>query len=178
VFNAGFTGIPEERITPGLISSTERAVNDTMGLVATLAGFVIELLLETRSSQRLITGEMNLLHHPEYRDVDKAQRLIRYLSDELALSQLPSPEQSGEIKITIGPENLAEELRDSSVLSVRYDAGGDMQGLIGVVGPTRMDYSKVAARLSHIARGLSILLAGGGEAAIGTNADKGDNDVG
>jgi heat-inducible transcriptional repressor len=64
------------------------------------------------------------------------------------------------MKITIGPENLAEELRDSSVVVARYDAGDDMQGLIGVVGPTRMDYSKVAARLSYIARGLSWLLSG------------------
>ena len=36
-----------------------------------------------------------------------------------------------------------------------------MQGIIGVVGPTRMDYPKVAARLSYIANGLSWLLAGG-----------------
>ena len=36
-----------------------------------------------------------------------------------------------------------------------------MKGLIGVVGPTRMDYSSVAAKLSYIAAGLSRLLGGG-----------------
>ena len=35
-----------------------------------------------------------------------------------------------------------------------------MKGLIGVVGPTRMNYSKVAARLSYIARGIGWLLSG------------------
>ena len=70
------------------------------------------------------------------------------------------PEDSGGMTITIGPENLAEELRDTSVIVARYDAGDNMQGLIGVVGPTRMDYSKVAARLNYIARGLSWLLSG------------------
>jgi len=160
VFNASFTGIPEERITPALIKSTERAVGDSTGIVAVIAGFTIELLYEAKSIGARVSGTMNLLNHPEYRDIDKAQRLIRYLSDDKELARLPSPDSAGDIKITIGAENLVEELHDSSVMAVRYDAGGDMQGLIGVVGPTRMDYPKVAARLSYIAQGLSRLFSG------------------
>ena len=181
VFNASFTGIPEERITPALIASTERAVGDTMGMSAVIAGFTIELLCEAKASQSRVAGTMNLLSHPEYRDIDKARRLIRYLSDDKELARLPSPSSAGEIKITIGPENLADELRDSSVMAVKYDAGGDMQGLIGVVGPTRMDYSKVAARLSYIAQGLSWLLSGGEIASINAeakNSKLGDDDIG
>ena len=181
VFNASFTGIPEERITPALIESTERAVGDTVGMAAVIAGFTIELLCEAKASQSRVAGTMNLLSHPEYRDIDKARRLIRYLSDDKELARLPSPSSAGEIKITIGPENLAEELRDSSVMAVKYDAGGDMQGLIGVVGPTRMDYSKVAARLSYIAQGLSWLLSGGEIASINAevkNSKLGDDDIG
>ncbi|SHI19192.1 heat-inducible transcription repressor HrcA [Sporobacter termitidis DSM 10068] len=163
LFNASFTNITEDRITTQLISSTERAAGDEMGIVAVIAGFAIELLYETKLRETHIAGTSNLLEYPEYRDVEKAQRLLRYLSDEEELLRLPgpAPEDSGGMKITIGPENLAEELRDSSVIVARYDAGDDMQGLIGVVGPTRMDYSKVAARLGYIARGLSWLLSGG-----------------
>ena len=181
VFNASFTGIPEERITPALITSTERAVGDLTGVVAIIAGFTLELLYEAKVGQARVAGAMNLLNHPEYKDVEKAQRLIRYLSDDKELARLPSPSTAGEIKITIGPENLAEELRDSSVMAVRYDAGGDMQGLIGVVGPTRMEYSKVAARLSYIAHGLSWLLSGGETEQIDTamnDSKLGDEDIG
>ena len=181
VFNASFTGIQEERITPALIASTERAVGDTSGIVAVIAGFTIELLYEAKSIGARVSGTMNLLSHPEYRDVEKAQRLIRYLSDDRELARLPSSNTSGEVKITIGAENLADELRDASVMAVRYDAGGDMQGLIGVVGPTRMDYSKVAARLSYIAQGLSWLLSGGDIPQINAevkNGKSGGDDVG
>ena len=181
VFNASFTGIPEERITPGLILSTERAVGDSSGVVAVIAGFTIELLYESKTSQPHVSGAMNLLNHPEYRDIGKAQRLLRYLSDDGELARLPSPEAAGEVKITIGPENLADELRDSSVMAVRYDAGGDMQGLIGVVGPTRMDYSKVAARLTYIAQGLTWLLSGSELQGIDSSRKKGklgDDDSG
>ena len=183
VLNASFTGIPEERITPALISSTERAVGDGAGIVAIVAGYTIELLIEAKTVGTRVSGAINLLSHPEYRDVDKAQRIIRYLSDEKELARLPSPDTAGEIKITIGPENLADELRDSSVMAIKYDAGSDVQGLIGVVGPTRMDYSKVAAHLSYMAQGLSWLL--GGISAdllnLGTSAKVskiGDDDIG
>jgi heat-inducible transcriptional repressor len=163
LFNASFTGIAEDRITPQLISATERAVGDEAGVTAVIAGFAIELLYETKSRETHLSGASSLLEYPEYRDVDKAQRLLRYLSDENELKRLPVPEDSAGVKITIGPENLAEELKDSSVIVARYDAGDEMQGLIGVVGPTRLDYSKVAARLGYIARGLGWLLAGGGK---------------
>jgi len=187
IFNASFTGIAEERITPNLITATERAVADTSGIVAIIAGFIIELLVEAKAVGASFTGAVNLLDHPEYRDVDKAQRIIRYLSDVNELVRLPSPDVTGEVKITIGPENLAEQLKDSSIVTVRYDAGGDMQGLIGVVGPTRMNYSKVATHLSYIAQGLSLLLSGTNAQIAGCaiNADQltksgksGDDDIG
>ena len=79
---------------------------------------------------------------------------------------LPPSESMGgtdEVRVLIGPENVAEELKDSSVVIASYDAGDNTRGLIGVVGPTRMDYSAVAAKLSFLAAGLSRRL-GGGEA--------------
>jgi heat-inducible transcriptional repressor len=160
LFNASFTNITEDKITPQLISSVERASNDMSGIAAVIAGFAIEALCESKVRETHITGTSNLLEYPEFKDVEKAQRLLRYLSSEGELVKLPVPEDDSGVRITIGPENLAEELRDSSVIVARYDAGGDMEGLIGVVGPTRMDYSKVAARLSYIAEGLSALLSG------------------
>ena len=161
VFNASFTGIPEERITPELIAATERSVGDAHGLVAIAAGFAIETLMSLRATETFVSGASQIFEHPEYRDVSRAQKLLSYLSDADTILKLPAPDEEGGMKITIGAENLADELSDSSVVVARYDAGDDMQGLIGVVGPTRMDYSKVAARLSYIAKGLSGLFAGG-----------------
>ena len=159
LFNASFTNLTEEQITPQLISATERASGDTTGLVAVIAGYAIQVLSETKSTEAYVSGASHLLQQPEFHDVDKAQRVLTYLSDSEGLAKLPSPDPGGTMKITIGPENLAEELKDSSVIVAKYDAGNNMQGLIGVVGPTRMDYSKVAARLTFIANGLSRMLA-------------------
>ena len=61
------------------------------------------------------------------------------------------------MKILIGPENVTDALKDASVVVASYDIGEDMRGLIGVVGPTRMNYAAVAARLTGFAEGLTRL---------------------
>ena len=166
LFNAGFTGLTEEEITPVLISATERAARDNMGLTSIIAAFTIETLTQSRAGEAFVTGESSLLQQPEFRDPDKAHRVISYLSDSHHLMRLPGNTSDNGVRVIIGPENLAEELRDSSVVMASYDAGEGQRGLIGVVGPLRMDYSAVAAKLRYIADGLSRLL-GSGEAPAG-----------
>ena len=166
LFNASFTGISNEKITPLLISSTERAAGDTMGLTSVIASFTMETLAGQNSVEAYVTGENRLLNQPEYRDPDKAHKLMRYLSDGGHLISDNANEMlsgSSDVTVLIGPENVAEELKDSSVVIASYDMGDNTKGLIGVVGPTRMDYSAVAAKLSFLAAGLSRRL-GGGEA--------------
>ena len=62
-------------------------------------------------------------------------------------------------QVLVGPENVAQELKDTSVVMTKFDIGDGMQGMIGVVGPTRMDYAKVTARLSYFAESLSKMFA-------------------
>ena len=157
LFNANFTGIEEDQITPILISSTERAADDTMGITSVIASFAIEVLSEAFKPTAFVTGENRLLNQPEYRDPDKAHKLMSYLSqggNVLLQGDATSCGCDG-VQVLIGPENVAEELKDSSVVIATYDAGDNTKGLIGVVGPTRMDYSAVAAKLSALATGLS-----------------------
>ena len=164
LFNSGFTGITDEQITPLLINSTERAADDTMGITSVIAAFAIEVLSAAEAPTTFVSGENRLLNQPEFRDPEKAHKLMGYLSGGGYL--LPPDAQmdwAGEVRVLIGPENVAEELKDSSVVIATYDAGDNTKGMIGVVGPTRMDYSAVAAKLSALAAGLSRRL-GSGEA--------------
>ena len=163
VFNANFTNITEERISPLTIRAAERAVDDTMGLTGVIASFAIEILSEAQAAETCVAGANRLLSQPEFRDPAKAHALMSYISDAEHIKNLPEVyDVDGEgIKVLIGPENVAEELKDSSVVLASYDMGDDTRGLIGVVGPTRMDYSAVAAKLGLIARALSERLGGG-----------------
>ena len=58
-------------------------------------------------------------------------------------------------------ENVADALKDTSVVVASYEIGDGMRGVIGVVGPTRMDYAKITARLAYFASGLTRLFGTG-----------------
>ena len=163
VFNANFTGITEDKISPLAIRAAERAVDDTMGLTGVIASFAIEILSEARTAETCVTGANRLLSQPEFQDPAKAHALMSYISDAEHIKELPEVygEAENGVKVLIGPENVAEELKDSSVVLASYDMGDNTKGLIGVVGPTRMDYSTVAAKLGLIARALSERLGSG-----------------
>ncbi|MBR0207342.1 MAG: heat-inducible transcription repressor HrcA [Oscillospiraceae bacterium] len=163
LFNANFTHIAEDAITPVLIASTERSADDTMGITAVISSFAIEVLSSSSAPAAFVSGENRLLSQPEFRDPDKAHRLMTYLSGGGHILPEESLPGSNEVRVLIGPENVAEELKDSSVVIASYDAGDNTRGLIGVVGPTRMNYSAVAAKLRFLADGLSRRL-GAGEA--------------
>ena len=129
-------------------------------------------VLEDQGRQKVRTaGITHLLEHPEYRSLDKAKPLMNYLSEENENSRLPMNLNNGKsMNILIGPENVNDALKDTSVVMASYDIGDNMKGIIGVVGPTRMDYAKVTARLSYFADSLTRMF--GKELPSGDEEDK------
>ena len=159
VLNATMTDIPQDGFTPELLERVVRSAGNAAMLVPVVVDFATDALRGKGGTNMAVAGQMRLLGQPEYRDVDKAQRVITSL-DEEALSNLPAVMQNANgTKVLVGPENVAQELKDTSVVMTKFDIGDGMQGMIGVVGPTRMDYAKVTARLSYFAESLSKMFA-------------------
>ncbi len=159
VLNATMTGLSPDEFTPELLDRVMRSAGVGASLVPVIMEFTSETLRRQGGTNMAVAGQMRLLGQPEYRDVDKAQRLMSSL-DEEALSNLPAVMQNANgTKVLVGPENVAQELKDTSVVMTKFDIGDGMQGMIGVVGPTRMDYAKVTARLSYFAESLSKMFA-------------------
>ena len=159
VLNASMTELPLDAFTPDLLERVVRSAGNAAMLVPVVVDFTTDALRGKGGTNLAVAGQMRLLGQPEYRDVDKAQRVITSL-DEEALSNLPAVMQNEHgTKVLVGPENVAQELKDTSVVMTKFDIGDGMQGMIGVVGPTRMDYAKVTARLSYFAESLSKMFA-------------------
>ena len=155
VLNATMTETPLEDFTAELMDRVMRSAGAAASLVPVILDFAQETLKNQGSTNMAVYGQSRLLGLPEYRDVDKAQRVLASI-DEDNLSNLPAVMQGANgTKVLVGPENVAQELKDTSVVMTKFDIGDGMQGMIGVVGPTRMDYAKVTARLSYFAESLS-----------------------
>ena len=159
VLNAAMTGITVEEFTAELLERVMASAGAAAALVPVVVDFTVETLRRHGSTNMAVAGQARLLGLPEYRDVDKAQKVLTSFDSD-ALSNLPAVMQNENgTKVLVGPENVAQELKDTSVVMTKFDIGDGLQGMIGVVGPTRMDYAKVTARLSYFAESLSKMFA-------------------
>ncbi len=159
LLNATMTEIPAESFDQNLLERVMRSAGAGASLVPVIVEFVTDTLNRQGGTNMAVAGQMRLLGQPEYRDASKAQKLLTSL-DEEALSNLPAVIQNANgTQVLVGAENVAQELKDTSVVVTKFDIGDGMQGMIGVVGPTRMDYAKVTARLSYFAESLSKMFA-------------------
>ena len=161
LLNTSFTGLTRDQLSPELMRVASHAGSEAYELIRLVVSFAMEVLEGLENNVVHTAGIPSLLAHPEYQSLEKAEPLMNFLS-EMGEGSANLPVVQGEnVKIFIGPENVADELKDSSVVMASYDIGGGMQGVIGVVGPTRMDYADLAARLSYFAEGLSKMFGKG-----------------
>ena len=170
LLNTTFTGLTLEEITPELMRVAQHAAGEAYGLISLVVSFAMEVLESLEQRTVHTAGIASLLTHPEYHSLDRAAPLMTYLSEDRDAARFPMPDKDP-MEILIGPENVVDALKDTSVVVASYDIGDGMRGVIGVVGPTRMDYAKITARLSYLAEGLSRLF-GQGELPQGRDDEK------
>ena len=154
LLNSHFTNTDPGGMSQRLMNVADQVSPQLFLLLSQAVSFAADALEEAGQREIVTAGASRLLKLPEFRDADKAHELMSFLADNK--EELPMPERRP-MEILIGPENVKEALKDTSVVVASYDIGNDMRGLIGVVGPTRMDYAAVAARLSGFAEGLTRL---------------------
>lgn len=104
-----------------------------------------------------VGGTSNMLSYPEYSDMEKARSFLSLMEARDRLADIIG--QQGEMAFTvrIGPETGAPEMADCSIVTATYSTGNGRQGTIGVIGPTRMQYSRVLSILGTMGHQLSEL---------------------
>ncbi len=129
-------------------------------LLQRLYGFLTERKEAPRRTHVAIGGASNMLNYPEYSDVEKARNFLSLMEARDRLASLIA--DSGEMAFTvrIGPETGVPEMVDCSIVTATYSAGTGQQGTIGVIGPTRMQYSRVLSILNTMGQQLSVLFSG------------------
>ena len=153
LLNTHFTGIGSAEMNAHLMNLSDQVSGQWFLLLNQVVEYAAELLKESQQHEVFTNGASQLLKFPEFRDIDKAHDLMSFMVDNK--QELPVPAGDARMQILIGPENVNDALKESSVVIASYDIGDNMRGLVGVVGPTRMDYAAVAARLSYFAESLS-----------------------
>lgn len=101
-----------------------------------------------------VEGRENILEQPEFtEDVQKLKRILRAFEEKSVIVRLLDRALDIEaLQVSIGSENSLEGLPDISVVASGYHQGQSAMGSIGLIGPVRMDYSRVIPLVEYTAR--------------------------
>ena len=106
-----------------------------------------------------IAGADHLLSMPEFADRESLVHLLKILEDGKVLSEFISNAEQEGLLITIGKENRFDEILKCSIVTATYRVG-NVTGKIGVIGPTRMPYSKLVSVVEYTARSITEVVSG------------------
>jgi heat-inducible transcriptional repressor len=112
-------------------------------------------------------GVVNILEQPEYSRMgpeeersERVRKVLEVLEQNRFLPALASHlRDSGGVQVIIGGENEWDEMKDVSLVVARYGQEGKIGGLLGVIGPTRMQYGRAIAVVRYMTQVMNELLA-------------------
>ncbi len=138
------------------IKTHKEDVNSIMESVLNVMGAVCG---EGGQDALLTSGESNLLQFAELSDINKLRDIFAIFNQKRDLLHiLEGCSGANGVQIFIGSESGYNVLSDCTVIGAPYNLGGEVVGVLGVIGPTRMAYEKVIPAVDLTARLLSAAL--------------------
>ncbi|SHI02056.1 heat-inducible transcription repressor HrcA [Clostridium collagenovorans DSM 3089] len=157
LINRRIVGLTIDEMDLEVINNLQRDLRGHDDIFNALIPALYESLKSTETSKVYTEGFTNIFNYPEYNNIDKAREFIQFINNEHNVDMLlSSREKEDGIAISIGAENYLAEARDCSVITATYSIHDRPLGVIGVVGPTRMQYDKVISILGKIVKELNI----------------------
>lgn len=153
--------VPLSRIKERLLEEmrSEKALFDQLfSRALTLTQQAFQNSLE--DSEIYIEGQTNLFNNPEFADVARMRRILHTFEDKSRIIRLldMTMKASSGIQIILGTENELQDMQEMSLISSPYGRGGTPLGVLGVIGPLRMDYARIIPVVEFTAKFLSQML--------------------
>jgi len=121
-----------------------------------------DALAGARDDHVLISGENNLLAVPDFAEMEKLKQLFdAFKTKQVLFDLLQKSLRADGVNIFIGEESGYRFLRECSVIAAPYQVGKRKMGVLGVIGPTRMNYDEVISAVDITAKILSSALSAG-----------------
>ena len=155
-----------ERLSGLTLHEVRRTISERMADVRG-QGRLVNLLIDSKDSiwseegnlDVNIAGVEKLIMLPEFGDRKFLEGIMKVVEDGQVLSDFLSQASDEELVITIGKENSINEIMSCSMVTSSYKVG-NISGAIGIIGPTRMAYSKLMSVVEYTAKSITELLSG------------------
>ncbi len=161
VLNKYLGGVDMNDVTLARISEMEREVDEeAVVLINPIVKSVYETVNEQGDRDVKFAGLNRLLQYPEYSDTEKLRRLLGTIEKKDEFLDIVSHSKKDDINIYIGSENSVEVMNDSTLIFSTITRDGKVVGGIGIIGPRRMDYSKVVTMMDYLKNNIQNMLEG------------------
>ncbi|MDD2619310.1 MAG: heat-inducible transcriptional repressor HrcA [Syntrophomonadaceae bacterium] len=138
-----------DKIRRGDLQQIRDALKQRRNVIDNALEAIDNLLKNSKNEKVMISGTLNILNEPEFKDLDKLKRILTVLDEDGPLKNI-IPELVGDnVDIRIGRENQNEDINEMSLVFAGYKSFGEM-GKIGVIGPVRMEYWKAAGTVESV----------------------------
>lgn len=87
---------------------------------------------------------------PEFNSLEVAKNFVNIIDEKDLMKDILNSGFAKDINVYIGDENEKKELKDFSIITFKHKVGNKDLGTIGIIGPKRMDYSKVISVMKYI----------------------------
>lgn len=143
---AAWSGLPD-------VHATGDAPVDV--IVGAARGALVDIATEPPAEPLYVGGVSRLAaEHEAFSTSESAARLLEMLEHQVVVVTLVRELLDSGLTVSIGSENRLAELRDCSIVVAPYEAEGRIAGIVGVLGPTRMDYRHALAAVSAVSQQL------------------------
>ena len=156
VINSRLVNLSIEEINLEVISNLKKDLGEYEEIFNAILPVLYETLNGSKATEVFMEGTTNIFNYSEYNDIDKAKEILSLFNDKESLLELFNPKDN--ITISIGDENYKEQAKDCSIISAEYSFGDRPIGKIGLIGPRRINYSKVIAIMSEVIKELNNIL--------------------
>jgi heat-inducible transcriptional repressor len=158
IFTRVLSGTRLEEMRRNELQALREELKNRRKVIDTVLEEVDIMMHGCRDESVIISGALNILNEPEFKDLDKLKRILTILEEDILLKRILPDTISEDVNITIGKENKAEDIKEMSLVVAGYNNFGEM-GKIGVIGPVRMEYWKAAGTVESLRNILDQILS-------------------
>lgn len=158
LLNETLCGLTADEITLPIIMELETRAGDASVLISPVIKCIYSVMSELDGGEVRVSGVGHLLKYPEYADSEEFGRLLGTLESEEEMLSLVSGAADDTVNVVIGSENNVKVMNNSSLVYKPVKRNGKTVGVIGVLGPRRMDYAKVLATVEELTDNISSII--------------------
>ena len=153
ILNDQLHGLNVEEINLPLIEKLKAFAGDQDIIITKVLEVIFQSVKNNEITDVYTSGTLNMLKLPEFNDLEKATTIMETLEKKDQIRQLLLSDYDENdymhdgISVKIGAETGIKEMRDCSIITTTYHIGGKPLGVIGVIGPKRMDYKNAITSL-------------------------------